>query len=243
MSAQLDLNEIANLEGPVLFVGFHPDDIDFHAGGLAALLIAHGADVKYVVVTSGEGGGSASVRENEQRSSAAAVGVLDVRFLRMRDGRLARAYHCGRLQKLMSSLIREMRPSTIVSFCPANLTSVTWGAEHPDHRYGAMALWDAIYPHARADERWRWWRFWRKPLAGHKVAEVLWFGDDLAQPHSGNCFVAIDTVWAETREALSSHPSQWDAETIDKAHARATRAAKRWDHEGLAEEYHRVSFL
>lgn len=242
MSAQLDINAIASLDGPVLFVGFHPDDIDFHAGGLAASLIARGADVKYVVATSGEGGGSAGVREIEQRASAAAVGVLDVQFLRLRDGRLSRAYRSGRLQRCMSRLIRRLRPSVIVSFCPANLTSVTWGAEHPDHRYGAMALWDAIYPDAREDERRKWWRFWKKPMNGHKVAEVLWFGDDLVEPYSANCFVALDVVWAETQTALRSHPSQWDEGIIGKAHARALRAARRWKHEGLVEEYHRISF-
>lgn len=243
MSTRLDLKRFASLDGPIVFVGFHPDDLDFHACGLAALLTAAGADVVYVVVTSGEGGGTARVREDEQRLSAAVVGVAQVHFLRRQDGRLGHEYQRGYLQKRMARLVRQLRPAVIVTFCPSGLTSVTWGAEHPDHRYGALALWDALYPDARADEKRQWWNFWRKPLRGHKVSEVLWFGDDLQTPHSANCFIEIDNVWPSVEEALLCHASQWgEADIASKAISRATRAAKRWGHKGLAEEYHHVSF-
>ncbi len=227
--------------GTVVFLGFHPDDIDFHAAGLASSLTAAGADVVYVVVTSGEANGKARIREEEQRLAATCAGVQRVIFRRWRDNRLVAEYQKGRLQREMATMLRMLRPYAVITFCPANLRSVTFGPEHPDHRYGALALWDAIYPEARQEEKLPWWKFWREPLPGHRVQEVLWFGDDLAAPHDANCFLPIENRWAEVCGALHSHKSQWDGADIErKASARAMRTAKRWGHEGLAEEYHRV---
>ncbi len=100
----LDPANYAN-RGSIVFVGFHPDDLDFHAAGLAASLTNAGVNVIYVVVTSGEGNGSAKVREREQRQSARAVGVNRVIFLRRKDNGLAKEYRDGKLQKLMSTMI------------------------------------------------------------------------------------------------------------------------------------------
>lgn len=246
MSNQLDLKRFADMEGPVVFVGFHPDDLDFHCGGLAALLIEAGANVVYVIATSGEGAGSPEVRENEQRLAALCVGVERVEFLRMKDGALASEYKKGRLTRRMENLIRSIKPSVVVSFCPANLTSQSWGAEHPDHRFGALALWDAVYPGARQDEVVPWWKFvcklWHKPQKGHKVQEVLWFGDDLPAPYSANFYIEVEIAWSRIEEAIRCHTSQWDdgEVTISNATKRAKRAALRHGLSGLTEEYHHV---
>lgn len=246
MPNQLDPKRFAGMEGPIVFVGFHPDDLDFHCGGLAALLVEAGANVIYVVVTSGEGAGSPEVRENEQRLAALHVGVEHVEFLRLKDGALASEYTKGRLTRRMEDMIRTIRPSALVSFCPANLTSESWGAEHPDHRFGALALWDAIYPGARQDETFPWWKFWSKlwqqPQKGHKVQEIFWFGDDLPASYSANSYIEVGVAWSRVEEAIRSHASQWfdgDA-TISNATKRAQRAALRHGLSGLAEEYHHV---
>jgi LmbE family N-acetylglucosaminyl deacetylase len=227
--------------GCVVFVGFHPDDLDFHAAGLAASLTAAGVEVVYVVVTSGEKNGNARVREHEQWLAACAVGVSRVVFLRWKDNGLGKAYRNGRLQKEMAHMLRALRPYAVVSFCPALLTSTTFGLEHPDHRYGALALWDAIYPEARQEEKVPWWKFWREPLPGHQVQEVLWFGDDLVEPFRANFFLPVANHWGNVCNALHSHESQWNGADIElKATARALRAAKRWEHDGIVEEYHRI---
>jgi LmbE family N-acetylglucosaminyl deacetylase len=222
-----------NIGGPVMFVGYHPDDLDFHCSGLAAVLTSIGVDLRYVVVTSGDAAGDVDEREAEQRLSAAAVGVTDVTFLRMRDGKLKQAYFNGELNLRLERVLREVRPAVVVSFCPANLTTISWGAEHPDHRYGALALWEAVYPGARVPEG---------EVVGHCVKEVLWFGDDLPQPYEGNCFVAVDDVWTRVEAAIRSHESQWgNAEPqLTKARARAQRAAKRLGVDHQIEEYHRI---
>jgi LmbE family N-acetylglucosaminyl deacetylase len=167
--------------------------------------------------------------------------VEHVVFLRRKDNGLAKDYHSGHLTKLMSTMIRLLRPYAIVTFCPGNLTSINSGAEHPDHRYGALALWDAVYPDARQEEKVPWWKFWWEPLPGHKVSEVLWFGDDLVTPYSANCVLRTDSVWTPVCDALRAHTSQWDEDDIlDNAAARMVRTAKKWGYGGLAEEYHRV---
>lgn len=241
MSKQLDLERIARLPGPVMFIGFHPDDLEFHASGLAACLASKGADLLYVVATSGEANGSSTKREYEQMRAASAVGVDKVVFLRLRDGALFQAYNSGQLQERIANAIRAYNPAVIVTFCPANLTSKTFGSEHPDHRYGAMAVWDAIYPQATQSSRRTWRHLWRAPLPGHKVKEVLWFGDDLQPPFEANCMVLIDNVWEKVTEALSAHASQWnESSIIAKASARAGRAATRWRHYGRIEEYHHI---
>ena len=237
---QLDPTAYVN-RGSIVFVGFHPDDLDFHAAGLAASLTAAGVNVIYVVVTSGEGNGSAKVREREQRQSARAVGVKQVIFLRRKDNGLAKEYRNGKLQKLMSTMIYMLRPFAIVTFCPGNLTTLSFGVEHPDHRYGALAVWEAIYPEARQQQKLPWWKFWREPLPGHKVQEILWFGDDLVSPYSANCFLAVDRVWRQMCNAQRTHKSQWEeTDTLHKAAARALRTARRWEHNGVAEEFHRI---
>jgi LmbE family N-acetylglucosaminyl deacetylase len=243
---QLDLTSYMKLGDTVVFVGMHPDDLDFHAAGLAALLTDIGVEVWYVVVTSGDAAGSVKRREDEQRRSAAAVGVKHVMFLRMKDGKLKRAYFLDKLNRKLEKVLRVLRPAVVVSFCPANLTTVSWAAEHPDHRYGAMALWESVYPDARSPEVVPRWQFWRrfifKPLPGHRVREMLWFGDDLPLDYAANCFVEVSAVWDRVEAAIRSHASQWDdADTqVEKAKARAMRAAAlSGNPQTLFEAYHR----
>lgn len=237
------LNTAAYLEnkGPILFVGAHPDDLEFHAAGLAASLSQLGATVVYILMTSGEAGGKAKIREREQILSASAVGVHHVQFLRRKDGQLASDFQRGRLQKLMCEVIRHWKPQTIVTFCPANLCTSTWGIEHPDHRYGALATWEAIYPGARLTGSRSLKTPWKKPSAGHEVREILWFGDDLPEAYAANCYLPINAVWASVCQALSLHQSQHEAaEFISKAKVRAQRVGNRWQVGGLVEEFHRI---
>ncbi|HEY5120306.1 MAG TPA: PIG-L family deacetylase, partial [Acidimicrobiales bacterium] len=73
-----------------LVVVAHPDDVDFGAAGTVAKLTAHGVDVAYCIVTSGDAGGDGSthskeeraeIREAEQRAAAGEVGVSELTFL------------------------------------------------------------------------------------------------------------------------------------------------------------------
>src|SRR5580658_4341440 len=71
----------------------HPDDLEYGAAAAVARWTAQGKQVSYVLVTSGEAGIEGRepaevgpLREEEERRSAAVVGVSDVHFLGHADG-------------------------------------------------------------------------------------------------------------------------------------------------------------
>ena len=79
-----------------LFIGPHPDDIEIGAGATAAALVKAGKEVCFLICTDGRYGTDncrdytedalAKVRQEEAVSSAAALGVTDVRFGLLSDG-------------------------------------------------------------------------------------------------------------------------------------------------------------
>ncbi len=115
----------------VLVIMAHPDDVDFGSAGTVATWTDAGLEVTYCLVTSGDAGGSdltqsyedrASLREAEQTNAAAAVGVTDLRFLRLPDGVLTQS--------------SERNVDRIY-------------ASHPDHLAVGQAAIAAVYPDAR----------------------------------------------------------------------------------------------
>ena len=79
----------------ILGVFAHPDDPEFFAGATFAKWAADGAEITFVVATSGDKGSSdpemtqarlTEIRECEEREAAEALGVKEVVFLRYRDG-------------------------------------------------------------------------------------------------------------------------------------------------------------
>jgi LmbE family N-acetylglucosaminyl deacetylase len=137
----------------VLVVTAHPDDVDFGAAGTVASLTKAGAEVAYCICTSGDAGGFDDtprermrvLREEEQRSAAAAVGVHDVTFLGYPDGRLTPSIE---LRRDIAREIRRTRPERVVTQSP----EIFWQriiASHPDHRAAGEATLAAVYPDAR----------------------------------------------------------------------------------------------
>src|ERR1043165_3461165 len=81
----------------VLGVFAHPDDPEFFCGATFARWAAEGADITFVLATSGDKGSSEpdmthqrliEIREVEERNAAQALGVKEVIFLRYPDGEL-----------------------------------------------------------------------------------------------------------------------------------------------------------
>ncbi len=131
----------------VLVVTAHPDDIDFGMGGTIAHEVEGGAEVRYVLVTSGQRGGPDAtadpaayghVREAEQRAAAAVLGVTDVRFLGFDDGSLSPWDRA--LRVAVAREYRAFRPDRLMTTHPDQL--LTGGfVNHPDHRaVGTVAL-------------------------------------------------------------------------------------------------------
>lgn len=194
---------------PLLAICAHPDDIEIHAGGLAALLARAGRPVAFVLVTSGDRGTAdptrtreqvAALREEEQRAAAAELGVDDVTFLRFPDGEVQ--YETRALRERVVRLIRERRPRTIVTHDwlgeAANLDACS---VYPDHRAVGATVFEAAYIAAPAPlyhpEQIA------AGLAPHKPDRILSVMSD--RP---NVFIDIGSVFGLKWEATRRHRSQ-----------------------------------
>ncbi len=188
-----------------LFVGAHPDDADFGAGGLIATWTAAGCAVTVVCVTDGDSGGFDAavpredvpgIRRDEQRAAAAALGVTDVRFLGRPDGWVTVDRD---LRRELARLVRELRPEAVVTHSPERNYRFVY-LYHPDHLATGAAVLAAVYPDARN-------AFAFPPeeldLEPWEVPQVWLFGgpgDDTA--------VDVTDAFAAKVRACSAHDSQ-----------------------------------
>ncbi|MGH3490315.1 MAG: PIG-L deacetylase family protein [Actinopolymorphaceae bacterium] len=132
----------------------HPDDLEYGTASAIAGWTAAGRDVAYVLVTRGEAGidglppqQAARLREQEQRASAAAVGVSVVEFLDHRDGVIVESLD---LRRDLARAIRRHQPELILTLNHHD----TWGRgawNTPDHRSVGRAVLDAS---GDAGNRW-----------------------------------------------------------------------------------------
>ncbi|MGH3782506.1 MAG: PIG-L deacetylase family protein [Pseudonocardiaceae bacterium] len=138
----------------VLVVAAHPDDVDFGSAGTIATWTDAGVEVSYCIVTDGDAGGFdpevprsaiTSIRQDEQRKAAAALGVTDVDFLGFPDGRLVVSFA---LRRDITRVIRRARPDRVVVPSPQRDLRNVYGS-HPDHQAAGEAALCAIYPDAR----------------------------------------------------------------------------------------------
>jgi len=124
----------------------HPDDLEYGAASAVARWTDQGKEVAYVLVTSGEAGidgrPPAEVgpqREDEERRSAAVVGVTAVEFLGHADGLVEEGVA---LRRDIAAAIRRHRPEIVITM---NF-DLTWGGvavNHADHRAVGRATLDA----------------------------------------------------------------------------------------------------
>lgn len=124
----------------LLILGAHPDDAEYHAGGLAAIYRRLGHDVKMVSVTNGDAGHyqlRGQVLATTRRAEAHASGdVIDAPY-KVWD------FHDGKLEPtfdVREQIIREIRtykPDLVLTHRPNDY--------HPDHRAVGQAVQDASY--------------------------------------------------------------------------------------------------
>jgi LmbE family N-acetylglucosaminyl deacetylase len=125
----------------------HPDDLEYGTAGAIARWAREGKDVSYVLVTSGEAGidgmrpGEAGpLRQQEERRSAAVVGVKHVEFLGHPDGMVEVGLA---LRRDLTGALRRLKPDVVVT---GNF-ELTWGdsggVNHADHRATGLAVLDA----------------------------------------------------------------------------------------------------
>src|SRR3954463_11471865 len=102
-----------------LVVAAHPDDIEYGIAAAVSAWTAAGKEVHYLLATRGEAG-MAGVppkeagpwREEEERRSAAVVGVTEVEFLDHSDGTLVAG---PELRRDIAAAIRRHRPELVVT--------------------------------------------------------------------------------------------------------------------------------
>lgn len=156
----------------VMGVFAHPDDPEFFCGATFARWAAEGAEVTFVMATSGDKGSDdpqmtherlIAIREEEERRAAAVLGVNDVVFLRYPDGDLQPTLE---LRRDIARMIRIRRPDIVVTNDP---TAYWYGENyinHPDHRAIGQATLDAVFP-----------------TAGNRLYHIEMQRDEGLQPH------------------------------------------------------------
>jgi len=133
----------------------HPDDLEYGAAAAVARWTRQGKQVAYVLATRGEAGieGMAPdvagpLRADEERRSAAVVGVTDVDFLDHPDGLVEYGLP---LRRDLAAALRRHRPEVVLTM---NF-DLTWGEEgpvnHADHPVVGLATVDACRD---ADNSW-----------------------------------------------------------------------------------------
>ena len=226
----------------VLVVVAHPDDIDFGSGGTIAVLRAHGVDVSYCLVTSGDAGGDgstltnderAAIRETEQRAAALEVGVTDLTFLHWPDGRVEVTLE---LRRAIARVIRAKRPDLVITQNPERNWQRLF-ASHPDHLATGEATFRAVYPDARNPHAFP--ELLAEGLEPHTVSKVWLAGGPVEM------VVDITKVFATKLAALRRHASQVgdrdDLETMLRHSARATAKAAGLKKGRLAEGFRVVT--
>jgi LmbE family N-acetylglucosaminyl deacetylase len=125
----------------------HPDDLEYGAAAAVARWTGQGKHVSYVLASSGEAGIAGldpaevgPLREDEERRSAAIVGVSDVVFLGHPDGLIEYGVP---LRRDLARAFRELQPEVVITMS----FDLTWGEDgpvnHADHRAVGLAVLDA----------------------------------------------------------------------------------------------------
>ncbi len=140
----------------ILGVAAHPDDLEFSIAGSIAKWTAAGAKAYYLILTDGSKGTEdrsadpkkmTIIRRQEQRDAGKLIGLSDVFFENFEDGTLENSLD---LKKAICRIIRKVKPDTVLCMDPTFIYSAERGMiNHTDHRAGAMATMDSVYPLSR----------------------------------------------------------------------------------------------
>ncbi len=124
----------------LLILGAHPDDAEYHAGGLAAIYREGGHVVKMVSVTDGQSGHFrisgqelADIRRAEARAAGEVIGA-PYEVWEYPDGRLQPTIE---VRERIIRELRTFRPDLVLTHRPNDY--------HPDHRAVGQAVQDASY--------------------------------------------------------------------------------------------------
>jgi LmbE family N-acetylglucosaminyl deacetylase len=125
----------------------HPDDLEYGAAAAVARWTGQGKEVAYLLATRGEAGiaglppdKTGPLRVEEERRSAAIVGVQEVEFLDHPDGLVEYGVP---LRRDLAAAFRRLKPEVVITMS----FDLTWGEQgpvnHADHRAVGLAVLDA----------------------------------------------------------------------------------------------------
>jgi LmbE family N-acetylglucosaminyl deacetylase len=148
----------------------HPDDLEYGVASAVARWTGQGRKVSYVLATSGEAGIESMapdlarpLREDEERRSAALVGVSEVDFLGLADGLIEYGLP---LRQAIAGALRRHQPDVVITMS----FDLTWGEEGPvnhcDHRAVGLATLDACRDAANS------WVFPEAGAAWHGIKTI-----------------------------------------------------------------------
>jgi LmbE family N-acetylglucosaminyl deacetylase len=202
----------------------HPDDLEYGVASADARWTAQGKEITYLLVTRGEAGIQGRspeevgpLRAEEERRSAAVVGVHDVLFLDHADGTVEAGLG---LRRDIAAAIRATRPQVIVTLS----FDLTWGGvavNHADHRAVGLATLDAVRDAANR---------WVFPDAGEawEGVEGVYVNAGGAQSHYVDVTETIDRGVASLREHrayIEGLGGDFDADEFLRGSARAAGEA------------------
>ena len=139
----IKIKDLSTFKNP-LFIGPHPDDIEFGCGALISKLKEKNADIHFVIVTDGAAGSKdpkidsktlKQIRTSEAKEASSYLGVSTIDFLEFMDGG---SYETEDVIKKLCPYILKYKPDIIFSPDP-NLSTES----HIDHLKVSSAFRDA----------------------------------------------------------------------------------------------------
>ena len=197
----------------------HPDDQEFTVAGTLARWVQAGCELVSVIVTSGEAGSNepsrgaefkpelASLREAEQSSANAVLGILHTVFLHFPDGELEPTLN---LRRELARLIRRYKPEAVVIGDPQGVFYGNGYINHPDHRAAAQAALYAVFP--SSETRLIFTDLIAEGYEPHKVKRLYIHGSE-----KSDTWVDVSATIDLKISALKKHVSQlldWDPEKM-----------------------------
>lgn len=197
-----------------LVIAAHPDDIEYGVAAAVAVWTGAGREVRYLLATRGEAGiagmppaQAGPLREEEERRSAAVVGVTEVEFLDHRDGTLVEG---PALRRDLAAALRRHRPDLVVTlhggdtWTTPDVTPAAWNSA--DHRALSRSVLDAV---ADAGNEWIFPDLAGDPWSGVEYVAVQTIGEP---PHTVDVTAGVERAVASLAEhavylgALSEDP-------------------------------------
>jgi LmbE family N-acetylglucosaminyl deacetylase len=162
----------------------HPDDLEFGAAAAIARWTSQGKQIAYSMLTSGEAGidglppeECGPLREQEQRDSAAIVGVETVEFLGFPDGMIEYGLP---LRRAVAAAVRRHRPEVVIT---GNIRDTWDGAtalNQADHIAGGRAVLDGVRD---AGNRWVFVDLLNEGLEPWNGVRAIWAANSYAAAH------------------------------------------------------------